>query len=290
MKNKYLQILLIVSLLALSLNKLYSSSNDTIKLVNVPVAGVYTQPNMQSNYDSQKVYGHFVTIIKTISEAWVKAKIDDDITNYMQNTDLIDDNLEWRTSETLHRIKCLIGCVYPEQSVKHVPLIKLPYNAYINLIDLSDDGLWALIKLINGATGWIMSGDIEPIENLSYNTIIERSKQFIGLPYIWGGTSSFGFDCSGLTSTLAQQMGHPMKRDASAQAADENLIDVSYDDIQPGDFIYFGKDQITHVALCIEQKKIIHATVIYNTPRVVITSFDLPHLYFNCARRLPDCW
>lgn len=283
--------LLCIALIALCKNtQNLTASGNNKQLINVPVAGIYTQLDKQSSYDSQKIYGHSIEIIEFVNDTWVKVKTNDGIINYMQKTDLIQDNLSWRTSENLQRIKSLIGCVYPTQSVKNVPIIRLPYNAYVNVINLSDDDYWALVELIDHTIGWIMTGNIESIEKLSCKEIIERSKQFIGLPYIWGGASSFGFDCSGLTSTLAQQMGYPMKRDAWAQAEDENLINVPYNEIQPGDFVYFGEQRITHVALCIEIGKIIHATVIQNNPQLIITSLDLPHLVFNCARRIPDNW
>ena len=94
-----------------------------LRLINVPVAGIYSRPNAHSSYDSQKIYGHAVEVIEKIDDTWVKVKTEDGITNYSQQNDLIVDNVLWRTSEQLQRVRSLAGCVYPTPSVKNQSLI-----------------------------------------------------------------------------------------------------------------------------------------------------------------------
>lgn len=261
-----------------------------LRLVNVPVAGIYVSPHANSGYDSQKIYGHAVEVIDVINESWAKVKTDDEIIGYIQSKDLIEDKILWRTNNNMQRIKSLTGCVYKTQSVCGQSLIKLPYNAYINATGISDDQKWTSVDLIDGTSGWIMTGDLEPITPLSTTELLNRIQQFVGLPYIWGGASSFGYDCSGFTQTIARQFGYPMLRNSNSQADDPNLVDVPYDKIQPGDFVYFGSTRVNHVALCIAPHTIIHSAVIGNEPKLMITALDHPQLVFRCARRIPSLY
>ncbi len=258
-----------------------------MRLVNAAVMGIYEKPTKASVFASQKVYGRLIEVIESVNQEWVKVVTWDGVVGYAQTKKLIADNSAWRTSSTLQRVKSLVGFVYPTPTFVNYAIIKLPYNAYIKVIEGTTGENWAKVELIDGSFGWIMTDDIEPITILSREEILQRAEMFVGLPYIWGGTSSFGFDCSGFTQTMACQMGYPMKRFAREQAADPIFEHIAFEDIQPGDFVYFGKEQVTHTALCIQPGKIIHAAVIGNKPRLAIADITHQQLHFRGARRIP---
>jgi len=236
-----------------------------VKLIDEPVVNIYVQPDNKGPINSQVLYGHEVEVIEVtevLSIKWRKVRTPDGVEGYCETDAYLPDKVLWRTSGDLQRVKSLVGCIYQKPDTKLPTVLRLPYNAYLKILSYSQDKQWAQVEMINGSTGWIMSGDIEPITKLSTQEAIERIQQFIGLPYIWGGNSSFGYDCSGLTQTIARQMGYPMKRNSRAQSQDKGLLDVAYEDIQPGDFIYLngiiaqqtGYYGVNHVALCIGGK------------------------------------
>jgi len=94
--------------------------------------------------------------------------------------------------------------------------------------------------------------------------IISTAKHFIGFPYLWGGTSIKGMDCSGFTKTCYYLNGIILLRDASEQAQTGEDVDISQslDLLQPGDLIFFGpkKESVRHVGMYIGNGEFIHSS------------------------------
>lgn len=122
----------------------------------------------------------------------------------------------------------------------------------------------------------------------SVENILAQAKKLMGRPYLWGGTSGKGMDCSGFTKTVFYLNGLILPRDASQQihvgAEIPETDDLSA--LQPGDFLFFGRkatteqpEKITHVAIYLGDSRIIHAT-----GRVKIESLNPDHPDFAPER------
>lgn len=115
--------------------------------------------------------------------------------------------------------------------------------------------------------------------------IATYAQQFVGYPYVYGGSSPSGFDCSGFMQFVFAQFGYQINRTATAQLA--NGYYVEYDDMQPGDIIYFGfGSTASHVGMYIGNGQFVHAQ--NSSTGVVITSLSEPW-YANrylCAHRI----
>src|SRR5208337_1343739 len=95
------------------------------------------------------------------------------------------------------------------------------------------------------------------------------------LPYTWGGTSSFGYDCSGFAQMLCRRRGIHMPRDAQPQADWSGMLPVDRKNVAPGDLLYFGSSdkKITHTGIYLGDGKFIDATT-YQTPMVRIDDLN----------------
>ncbi len=91
--------------------------------------------------------------------------------------------------------------------------------------------------------------------------LYDLAVSFINAPYLWGGKSVLGFDCSGFVQTLYKMVGITLPRDASQQIEHGQTVNF-IDNIKTGDLAFFDNEEgkITHVGLCIAPDKIIHAS------------------------------
>ena len=95
----------------------------------------------------------------------------------------------------------------------------------------------------------------------SSSSIVSVAQNYLGVPYVWGGTSPSGFDCSGFTQYVFRQCGYSINRTADAQYSNGSY--VSYDSLQAGDLVFFANTYsasgITHVGIYIGGGQFIHA-------------------------------
>ncbi|MBR4890016.1 MAG: C40 family peptidase [Clostridia bacterium] len=90
--------------------------------------------------------------------------------------------------------------------------------------------------------------------------IVKIAEQFLGLPYVYGGSTPAGFDCSGFTSYVFNQMGYTLNRISADQL--NNGIPVSKSELEPGDLLLFkkqGSSRIHHVGIYVGDGMMIHS-------------------------------
>jgi cell wall-associated NlpC family hydrolase len=124
------------------------------------------------------------------------------------------------------------------------------------------------IQLPDGREGMVARGTVADLEFLRSSARQMRPDQwvirkFTGSPYLWGGVTPWGVDCSALVQTAWLARGTTLPRDASLQAREG--IEVNRDRIQPGDLLFFADgdtpNRITHVSIAGERDTVVHATL-----------------------------
>jgi cell wall-associated NlpC family hydrolase len=175
----------------------------------------------------------------------------------------------------------LFAHIYREASVtRHAPLLTVPFETRLEAVSKpSAEDRWLQVRLPDDRAGWIQSGDVAFHQKpLSIPEMLALAKRFMGAPYTWGGTSSFGYDCSGFAQMLERRRGVGMPRDAQPQADWNGLTPVKREELQPGDLLYFGSSdkRITHTGVYLGDGKFIDATT-FETPMVRIDDLTDPH-------------
>lgn len=114
----------------------------------------------------------------------------------------------------------------------------------------------------SGSTDYTYTEPAAPsYDEASSGSIVSVAQNYMGVPYVWGGTSPSGFDCSGFTQYVMRKCGYSINRTAAAQYSNGSY--VSYDNLQSGDLVFFANTYsaggITHVGIYIGGGQFIHA-------------------------------
>lgn len=266
-----------------------AAAKTTTALVNVPVSNMYERADSNSPLVSQAIYYTPVTILQTKS-GFAMVKTPDNYHGWIDKKELV--NKSPIPNARIAKAENLFVGIYQDASVSnHQPIIIVPFSTELPLIAVTKvaDEEWVKVKLVDGSTGWVMRGDVtlDP-KPLNMAEMLALSRNFIGLPYIWGGVSSFGFDCSGFVQMLFDQMDVFLPRDTVVQVYWPGFTEVSSKDLRPGDILYFGwEGKVSHTGIYLGNNKFINDTV-YENPIVQVSDINLPHWkeIFIVARRI----
>src|SRR5690606_22334607 len=150
---------------------------------------------------------------------------------------------EWQAEPKI-QVKSVHSGVYERTDLSSLKLSDLSMNAVLGYVQTS--GNWTEVRLPDGRSGFVESSDLgEPTEPTDVAPegweIVQTSTKFHGIPYLWGGNSSRGLDCSGYTQTVYAANGYQLPRDANMQV--EMGVEVPYDstfaNVVPGDLLFF---------------------------------------------------
>ncbi len=122
------------------------------------------------------------------------------------------------------------------------------------------------VTLAGGLSGWVPATHLRPLDTLPRDAAAQRSQictdaaRFIGVPYLWGGGTAFGIDCSGFAQMLHRLIGATIPRDADMQFDAGKPVGTPY---QPGDLLFFSEGdrrKITHVGVSLGGWRMIHSS------------------------------
>jgi len=239
-----------------------------------PVVNLHARPSTQTSVVSQAIYGAQLKQIETGGD-WVRV------------TTPGDDYAGWALVSSLRpgeyaggvRVDTVAAHLYQDPDVTlRAPILTLPYDSVLEAVEYKDER-WLRARLVSGGKGWIQRGDVrENDAPLSIPQVVDLSRKFLGIPYTWGGASSFGYDCSGFTQMLCRRRGVMLPRDSSVQAAWEGLETVTQLQIATGDLLFFGPSEgkINHTGFYLGNGEFIHATA-HLMPRIQVSRLDDPH-------------
>jgi hypothetical protein len=193
---------------------------------------------------------------------------------------------QWKNAEK-YTLSINFGHVFNKPSVKSQVICDLVLGSIF--IKRAQKSQWTEIELPDGRTGYLKTANINRYKSIDNEIlpdrkdIVNRAKKMMGIPYLWGGNSTKGMDCSGFTSTVFKSEGYQLPRDANMQVklGEEVIPQDDYSNILPGDLIFFGPpDRITHVGISLGGSYFIHSSA-----DVHINSLDENDDLFNAYRK-----
>lgn len=265
------------------LNSLYSSPTDLFHYIKVPVANMRASPNENSEMVSQALYSESVTILGEDQE-WLKIETPfDNYQGWIKSEQLCQAQKQFPATPSEQTVKinrCSVHLYHTPDTI-YGPVLTLPFESLLQVIegDAQSNDRWIKVRTFNGLELFVQRGDVSFNRMpLSFGQLAPFSQQFLGLPYTWGGRSSFGYDCSGFVQMLYRQMGIHLPRDSKDQAKSGLFATVEKGNLAEGDLLFFGlsRDQISHVGMYLGADQFVHATVAENAPYIHISNLSSP--------------
>ncbi len=253
-------------------------------IVRISVANMRTKPAEASEMASQTIMGTVIRLWK-VRRGWSYVQTPDRYLGWMDNDSFIkvskDDAEKWM-SEKKVIVTDLTGRVWQTPDPRSYPVSDVVSGSL-----LQNDGRignWTKVELPDHRTGYLLSSAVADYELWKKTTkpapegIEHFAKLMLGIPYLWGGTSTKAVDCSGFTKTVFMMNGIPLNRDANQQA-DEGLdipVGERFSNLRKADLLFFGRkatafrpEKIVHVGIYLGDEMFIHSSGM-----VRISSFD----------------
>ena len=239
-----------------------SLGDSTRGIINVSVAPIRDRSSHTAQMVDQAIMGNWVKILVE-NEDWYLCQTHYNYVGWITKSAIhqctINFISDWNENAK-HRIKTLNSIIYSEPNISSIRISDGVLNNRLYITkDLVD---WNQVILPDGRVGFIQKQNIELVikdKDLTDQSsiVISNALSMKGVPYLWGGNSSKGNDCSGFTQTVFMASGIQLPRDARQQAqVGKLLID---DPIKKGDLLFFGSgDRVTHVGISMGGDKFIH--------------------------------
>ena len=261
--------------------------DEVFGIVNVSVTPMREEPRHSSQMVDQAIMGNIVRLLKN-DNGWYLAQTHYDYVGWINKSGLCVTNESGKNNWQEKADKSFTGLqnlIRSEPDNNSLPISDIVLNNVV--ISEPYDNDWSLIHLPDGRKGYLKSKSLRYFNTKSQNNIpsgdiISDAKRMMGTPYLWGGNSTKGNDCSGFTQTVFKANNIQIPRDARQQALIGTPILPSQDwsNILPGDLLFFGReDKVTHVGISLGQKDFIH-----QGGKVGINSLDKASPEFNKGR------
>ncbi len=225
------------------------------------------EPETSRGLETEALFGESVTVFEeAMGWAWIQLKRDGYV-GYVPSDALAPGNFN-----ATHKVCALGTFVYPVPDIKAPPLMLIALNAELALRHGDD----RFVELDRG--GFVFARHVTPIDRYARD-FVEIAERFVGAPYLWGGRTRVGVDCSGLVQTALNAAGIACPRDSDMQQAELGIsVDrADYEDgLARGDLVFWRG----HVGIMLDAVMMVHA----NAHHMMVAVETLPEAAARIAR------
>ncbi|MDW7692273.1 C40 family peptidase [Flammeovirgaceae bacterium SG7u.111] len=252
-----------------------SVKDEECGVVSVSVANLRSDPKHSAELATQATLGTPLKVLKK-NGSWYLVQTPDKYISWVDQGGIATmSRAKYKQWLGLRKVVYTrpLGFVY-ESNDKTSPTVSDLVGGDI-LTYLEDDGKFFKVLFPDKRIGYVSMEEAQSLntwlENIaiSEESLVATSKLFMGVPYLWGGTSFKGVDCSGFTKSIYFMNGMVIPRDASQQVFEGKEIETTHDfnDLRPGDLLFFGrqatestKEKVVHVGMWIGNDEFIHSS------------------------------
>jgi gamma-D-glutamyl-L-lysine dipeptidyl-peptidase len=267
-------------------------------VVVVPVENMYSGPDATKDVVSQALLGQVVGVLEA-KDGFVQIETPDGYPGWIPQAAVFvypDEKApRYAAQGPVAEVVALMANLYRDPSVTSArPKAQAPLATRLEVIEgpQPPENRWLRVRLPDGETAHVQAGDVRLADAAAAaprgtpDDLVATARRFTGVPYLWGGMSAHGVDCSGFVGQVYRANGVVLPRDADLQFDDPKARPVEKADLAPGDLVFFGEKKITHVGMYVGGGRFINATT-YQTPVVREDVLDDPHwtALYRGARR-----
>ena len=208
-----------------------------------PMAPLRRTPSREARLDTQALLGEAVTVYETTDSGWAWGQLETD--GYVGW--LPANALDIAGAAPTHKVAVPRTLAFPGPDIKLTPLTGLPMGALLTVV--SQDERFAVTSM-----GWhVPIAHIAPLKARAPD-FVAVAEQFLHTPYLWGGKSALGLDCSGLVQVALQAAGIPCPRDSDMQELALGKLST-LGELSRGDLVFWKG----HVAIARDADTLLHA-------------------------------
>jgi hypothetical protein len=230
-------------------------------IVKVSTADIRSRPGHQFEMVTQGLLGAVVRITgRAVGDGWLKVELPDGYRGWTRcwNLEILPKAraIDWEQEATA--VVLAAGAdVVTSRSAGSRRLRDLVLGCRVRA--MGRRGAWKRVELPDGVRGWVRSGALGGERPATGAAIVNTARLFLGAPYLWGGVSPKGPDCSGLVQTSYAVHGIRLPRDVKDQRRCGE--EVGRDALAAGDLLFFGSGRanLTHVGISTGGPGFIHA-------------------------------